>query len=154
MCVGAGFDGLHIDGKTDDYVPDKNGAFVTSAQGEGAIEGVVEDYGSCILACCTTLHAALHTHCTSLTLLCRLAIWRTIAHNDNALPTALLCTALYYLFPDRFAHLHTVIDPKDPFSTSFKFGRFDSAAAAPRDISKLNTPVAKEIVRALDVESN
>ena len=42
--LGQGFDGLHIDGKQDDYVADDNGVFVTSAQGEGAIEGSVADY--------------------------------------------------------------------------------------------------------------
>ena len=42
--LGQGFDGLHIEGKKDDYVPDQNGRFVTTAQGEGAIEGTVEDY--------------------------------------------------------------------------------------------------------------
>jgi hypothetical protein len=30
--------------KVDDYVPDRNGLFVTVAQGEGAIEGEVADY--------------------------------------------------------------------------------------------------------------
>ena len=42
--LGQGFHGLHIDGKTDDYVPNENGVFVTTAQGEGAIEGTVADY--------------------------------------------------------------------------------------------------------------
>lgn len=76
--IGQGFDGLHIEGKKDDYVPDAHGVFVTSAQGEGAIEGSVGDY---------------------------------------------------------------VVDRKDPFSTAFKFGRFDAAAAPPRDISQLNAPI-------------
>ena len=76
--IGQGFDGLHIEGNKDDYVPDAHGVFVTSAQGEGAIEGSVGDY---------------------------------------------------------------VVDRKDPFSTAFKFGRFDAVAAAPRDISQLNAPI-------------
>jgi hypothetical protein len=76
--IGQGFDGLHIEGKKDDYVPDAKGVFTTSAQGEGAIEGVVGDY---------------------------------------------------------------IVDRKDPFSTVFKFGRFAAAAAPPREISKLNTPI-------------
>ena len=59
-------------------MPDAQGVFATSAQGEGAIEGVVGDY---------------------------------------------------------------VVDSEDPFSTKFKFGRFDATAAAPRDVSQLNTPV-------------
>jgi hypothetical protein len=42
--LGQGFDGLHIEGKQDDFVPDKEGVFVTTAQGEGAIEGTVADY--------------------------------------------------------------------------------------------------------------
>jgi hypothetical protein len=42
--LGQGFDGLRIEGKKDDYVPDKGGVFVTTAQGEGAIEGSVADY--------------------------------------------------------------------------------------------------------------
>jgi hypothetical protein len=42
--LGQGFDGLRIDGKTDDYVPDAHGVFVTTAQGEGAIEGTIADY--------------------------------------------------------------------------------------------------------------
>jgi hypothetical protein len=42
--VGQGFDGLHIEGKTDNYQPDAAGVFTTSAQGEGAIEGVIHDY--------------------------------------------------------------------------------------------------------------
>ena len=37
--LGQEFDGLHIDGKRDDYVPDAEGIFTTSAQAEGAIEG-------------------------------------------------------------------------------------------------------------------
>ena len=32
------------------------------------------------------------------------------------------------------------IDPKDPFSTHFKFGRFNAAKAAPRNTSGLNLP--------------
>ena len=35
---------LHIDGKVDNYVPGENGVYITSAQGEGAIEGTVADY--------------------------------------------------------------------------------------------------------------
>ena len=50
------------------------GVFTTSAQGEGAIEGSVEDY---------------------------------------------------------------IVDPKDPFSTAFKFGRFEATVALPRNISQL-----------------
>jgi hypothetical protein len=42
--IGQGFDGLHIEGEVDDYVPDENGIFTTTAQGEGAIEGTVADY--------------------------------------------------------------------------------------------------------------
>jgi hypothetical protein len=42
--LGQGFDGLHIDGKRDEYLPNEKGGFVTTAQGEGAIEGVVRDY--------------------------------------------------------------------------------------------------------------
>lgn len=76
--IGQGFDGLHIDGKRDNYVPDSRGIFVTSAQGEGAIEGAVSDY---------------------------------------------------------------IIDPRDPFSTKFKFARFDEVVAAPRTISRPRTPV-------------
>ena len=37
-------DGRLINGKHDDYVPDSAGLFITSAQGEGAIEGSIEDY--------------------------------------------------------------------------------------------------------------
>ena len=73
--LGQGFDGLHIDGKMDNYVPDERGVFTTYAQGEGAIEGSVEDY---------------------------------------------------------------IVDR--PFSTDFKFGRFDAATALPRDVSHLNAP--------------
>ena len=79
MCVQMlrtiGFDGLHIEGRKDDYVPDAKGVFTTSAQGEGAIEGAVGDY---------------------------------------------------------------VVGTSDPFSTIFKFGRFDASVAPPRDTSKLN----------------
>ena len=42
--IGQGFDGRHIDGKKDDYVPDAHGVFVTSAQGEGGLEGTAADY--------------------------------------------------------------------------------------------------------------
>lgn len=42
--LGQGFDGRHIEGAKDNYVPDANGLFRTSAQGEGAIEGRIEDY--------------------------------------------------------------------------------------------------------------
>lgn len=42
--IGQGFDGLHIEGKKDDYVPGVDGTFVTSAQGEGSVEGDVTDY--------------------------------------------------------------------------------------------------------------
>jgi hypothetical protein len=42
--LGQGFDGLRIEGSKDNYVPDAHGIFVTSAQGEGAIEGTVSDY--------------------------------------------------------------------------------------------------------------
>jgi len=72
--LGQGFDLVHVDGKVDDYVPDAKGVFVTSAQGEGAIEGTLSDY---------------------------------------------------------------VVDPEDPFSTQFKFGRFHSVKAPPRNISAL-----------------
>ena len=77
--IGQGYDGLLIEGKKDSYTADENGVFVTSAQGEGAIEGVVSDY---------------------------------------------------------------FIDPKDPFSTVFKFSRFGKAKAAPRDVSQLKSRVA------------
>jgi hypothetical protein len=42
--IGQGFDGLHIDGKTDSYQADKDGGFTTYAQGQGAIEGSIDDY--------------------------------------------------------------------------------------------------------------
>ena len=77
--LGQGFDMLHIDGKVDNYMPDREGGvYVTSAQGEGAIEGTVADY---------TIHS------------------------------------------------------NDPFDTNFKFSRFGKSWAAPRNVSKLNTPV-------------
>lgn len=68
--IGQGFDGLYMEGKKDNYVPDEDGIFATYAQGEGAVEGTASDY---------------------------------------------------------------LIDAKDPFSTVFKFGRFDAIAAPPRD---------------------
>jgi hypothetical protein len=77
--LGQGFDGRHIEGAKDNYVPDAKGVFVTSAQGEGAIEGKVEDY---------------------------------------------------------------LVDPTNPFSTSFKFGRFDKTTAPPRDTSRLSKELA------------
>merc|ERR1712113_702057 len=42
--LGQGFDGQAIDGERDSYIADVNGVFETSAQGEGAIEGSVNDY--------------------------------------------------------------------------------------------------------------
>mmetsp|Transcript_72868 Transcript_72868/g.121611 ORF Transcript_72868/g.121611 Transcript_72868/m.121611 type:complete len:932 (+) Transcript_72868:57-2852(+) len=42
--IGQGFDGLHIDGKLDSYIPNNKGVFVAYAQGQGAIEGVLSDY--------------------------------------------------------------------------------------------------------------
>jgi len=33
-----------VGGKLDEYVPDGNGEFTTSAQGEGAIQGTIDDY--------------------------------------------------------------------------------------------------------------
>ena len=42
--IGQGFDGRYIEGQKDDYVPDGNGMVITTAQGEGAIEGAVADY--------------------------------------------------------------------------------------------------------------
>merc|ERR1712166_1504559 len=74
--LGQGFDSKYINGKVDDYVPDKNGLFTTSAQGEGAIEGAIQDYA--------------------------------------------------------------IVPQSDPFSTTFKFSRFDKKFAPPRDTSKLN----------------
>lgn len=77
--LGQGFDGRHIEGAKDNYVPNAKGVFVTSAQGEGAIEGKIDDY---------------------------------------------------------------LIDPLDPFSTNFKFGRFEKTTAPPRDISQLTKELA------------
>ena len=34
---------VSIDGHVDNYVPDNHGIFITSAQGQGAIEGTVND---------------------------------------------------------------------------------------------------------------
>ena len=34
---------VSIDGHVDNYVPDNDGIFITSAQGQGAIEGTVND---------------------------------------------------------------------------------------------------------------
>jgi hypothetical protein len=76
--IGQGYDGLHIEGNKDNYVPNAHGVHVTSAQGEGAIEGSIRDY---------------------------------------------------------------VVSGADPFSTFFKFSRFDAAVAPPRDTSKLNAPI-------------
>jgi len=42
--IGQGFDGKHIDGKKDSYLPEDNGIFRTYAQGEGGIEGTIHDY--------------------------------------------------------------------------------------------------------------
>jgi len=42
--IGQGFDGKHIDGKKDNYLPDSHGVFRTYAQGEGGIEGTIDDY--------------------------------------------------------------------------------------------------------------
>lgn len=42
--IGQGFDGRRISGKKDSYVPDVKGVFRTAAQGEGAIEGSIDDY--------------------------------------------------------------------------------------------------------------
>jgi len=74
--IGQGFDFKKIDGKTDNYVADSDGVFVTSAQGEGGIEGSVYDY--------------------------------------------------------------VVVPQSNPFSTTFKYGRFDAVSAPPRDVSGLN----------------
>lgn len=60
-------------------MPNAKGVFVTSAQGEGAIEGKIDDY---------------------------------------------------------------LVDPLDPFSTNFKFGRFEKTTAPPRDISRLTKELA------------
>jgi hypothetical protein len=78
--LGQGFDGRHIEGAKDNYVPDAKGVFVTSAQGEGALEGALDDY---------------------------------------------------------------LIDPTNPFSTKFKFGRFDKTTAPPRDVSRLSKELAR-----------
>eukprot|EP00316_Scyphosphaera_apsteinii_P015591 CAMPEP_0119303640 /NCGR_PEP_ID=MMETSP1333-20130426/5045_1 /TAXON_ID=418940 /ORGANISM="Scyphosphaera apsteinii, Strain RCC1455" /LENGTH=394 /DNA_ID=CAMNT_0007306371 /DNA_START=18 /DNA_END=1202 /DNA_ORIENTATION=- len=42
--LGQGFDGVLTEGRRDRYVADDMGSFVTSAQGEGAIEGTIDDY--------------------------------------------------------------------------------------------------------------
>eukprot|EP00316_Scyphosphaera_apsteinii_P022318 CAMPEP_0119345598 /NCGR_PEP_ID=MMETSP1333-20130426/107571_1 /TAXON_ID=418940 /ORGANISM="Scyphosphaera apsteinii, Strain RCC1455" /LENGTH=161 /DNA_ID=CAMNT_0007358075 /DNA_START=830 /DNA_END=1315 /DNA_ORIENTATION=- len=42
--VGQGFDGYATNGMRDSYIPEGNGEFTTAAQGEGAIEGTVDDY--------------------------------------------------------------------------------------------------------------
>jgi len=42
--LGQGYDGYMAEGRRDQYVPDDHGRFVTSAQGEGAIEGNIYDY--------------------------------------------------------------------------------------------------------------
>lgn len=77
--LGQGFDGRHIEGVKDNYVPDASGVFRTSAQGEGAIEGKITDY---------------------------------------------------------------LIDPMNPFSTNFLFGRFDKSSAPPRDTRRLSKELA------------
>lgn len=82
--IGQGFDGRYIDGKKDDYKANKNGVFRTSAQGEGAIEGTLDDY---------------------------------------------------------------IIEPANPFSTAFKFARFDKASAPMRDVTGL-----KELPRGTTIE--
>ena len=41
--VGQGFDGIRIDGRMDNYVPDSRMVFTTTAQGQGCIEGKVGD---------------------------------------------------------------------------------------------------------------
>ena len=42
--IGQGFDGLHIEGAKDNYTAGGSGIFMTSAQGEGAIEKTIASY--------------------------------------------------------------------------------------------------------------